>query len=197
MAIYARELRKSDHVPAPEGLHRAVCFACVYLGIVKTGFGPKEKIELHWQIEDKHPDYDNPSTLSKRYNLSFHEKSALYGDTESWRGKKWTDEEIETLDIESLATGFVNCTLNILHEVSKKNGLIYANVMNVNPPMKGSEKLVYVPTDRTRELIVLMEGNFQRKCDTLEATNPKTANETDEAAANGVFDEPVSDETPF
>ena len=144
-----------------------------------------------------HPEYNTPFVVSKRYNQSFHENATLYKDTESWRGAKWEEDEIEKLDIESLAKDFKNCTLSILHEVSKRDGKTYANVMNVNPAMKSSEKLVYVPTDRTKELIVLMGGNFQRKCDTLEATNPKTANETDEAAANGIFDEPVDTETPF
>ena len=195
MPLYARDMRKSDGVPAPAGLHRAVCFAVVYLGIVDSGFGPKEKIQIYWQIEEKHPEYGNPFILSKRYNLSFHEKSALYGDTESWRGKKWTEEEIEKLDIESLATDHVNCTLNVTHNV--KEGSTWANVGNVNPPMKGAEKLLFEPNERTGELVTKMLGNFDRKCATLEASNPKVANETDEAAANGDFNEPDDGDTPF
>lgn len=195
MPLFARDMRKSDGVPAPEGLHRAVCFAVVYIGIVDSGFGPKEKIQIYWQIEEKHPEFQSPFILSKRYNLSFHEKSALYGDTESWRGKKWTQDDIEKLDIETLATNHVNCTLNVIHNV--KDGSTWANVGNVNPPMKGSEKLAYEATERTEELVTKMQGNFQRKVDTLNSTNPETAKATDESAANGVFDEPVDEGTPF
>src|SRR5688572_23018431 len=74
-----------------------------------------------------------PFLVRRRYTCSLHEKAALRGDLESWRGRAFTDQELQAFDLESLLG--VNCLLNILHEC--RNGSTYANVSSIMRLPKG------------------------------------------------------------
>jgi hypothetical protein len=58
---------------------------------------------------------------------------------ESWRGKKFTDAELDGFDLEKLLGA--NCQIHAAHDVGA-DGNTYANVTLVLPPVKGAAKLV-------------------------------------------------------
>ena len=135
MPIYARN-KGGNYVPAPEGLQRAVCCDVVDLGVVKTNFGNQEKVEIRWQSEEKMED-GKPYLIIKRYNPSLHPKANLRSDLESWRGKKFTDDEAFEFDLEKLL--YQNCQINIVH--NKTESGTYGNVKSVVPAAKGVKPL--------------------------------------------------------
>lgn len=145
MAIIAKTSEK-EFTPAPEGLWPAVCVDVLDLGIQKTPWGEAHKIELRWILEEKDPKTGKPFLLLKRYTLSLHEKANLRRELETWRGRKFTPDELQGFDLEKLLGA--NCQLQVIHNI-KDEGQVYANVQAIVPPARGLLKLA-VPTDYVR-----------------------------------------------
>lgn len=147
MSLYARENRR-EWTQTPEGLHQAVCIDVVDLGLVKTEWGEKPKVRLVFQVglfnedgtEILNTDTDPPARFQVRrdFGLSLSEKSLLRPFLESWRGKKFTKEELEGFDLDKLLG--VNCQLQIIHNVTEA-GKTYANIQAVVPVGRGMEVL--------------------------------------------------------
>lgn len=147
---------KKEYTPAPEGLHQAVCIDVVDLGIQKTQYGDQVKIEVRWVIEEVDPKSGKQHMVLRRFTPSLHKKANLRGVLESWRGRKFTDEELKGFDIEKLIGA--NCQLQVCHNMSSE-GDTYANVQAVVPMHKNAAKMA-VPEDYVR--VALREDQHQR-----------------------------------
>ena len=131
---------KSSFIPAPEGLHQAVCVDFVDLGVMDTPWGKKAKCRVVWQIEET-MDNGERFLVSNMYTASLSEKGALRPVLEAWRGRKFTPEELEGFDTEKLIGA--NCQLQIVHVESKKTkGNFFANVQAIVPIGKQTPKMV-------------------------------------------------------
>jgi hypothetical protein len=149
MPIYARR-KDSNFTPAPEGLHVAVC-ADVWEPWTEEkredwGGGLVDKTRIVWLLEEVNPKTNKPYEVSQIYTLSLHEKARLCQHLESWRGKKFTDDEKKGFDIEKLIG--VSCQVQVVHKV-KDGGTTYANVQAIVPLGKNQPKL-QVPDDYVR-----------------------------------------------
>lgn len=134
MALVVRE-PESTFTPAPEGLHVAACCDVVDLGLVDGSFGPKHSIELHWQLEEENSGGDR-FVVRRRYTASLGEKATLRKDLETWRGKKFTPEELKGFDLEKLIG--VGCQVQVVHRLTDQ-GRTFANVQAVIPLGKGQK----------------------------------------------------------
>lgn len=123
--------------PAPVGMHNAVCVDVVDLGVKETQWGPKEKIQIIWEIEDIHPDFGDPFRVSSHYTLTLSEKGRLRADLESWRGRPFTEEELRGFDLEKLIGA--PCMINVVHNTA--GGKTYANPKAITPLPKGMDRL--------------------------------------------------------
>lgn len=148
MAIIAKDNTGDfPKFPLPEaGTVQAVCCAVWDLGLQKTSFNGKEKIQhkiiVAWEIAEKinapESEYNGKAyMLNKRYTLSLSDKANLRHDLESWRGKPFTAAELEGFDVEVLYG--VNCLVGIKHEESKDK--TYANISAILPLPKGMTKI--------------------------------------------------------
>ena len=128
MPIFAKA--GASFVPAPAGTHAAVCVDVIDHGMLEVTYQgktqSKHKITVSWQI-DENMDNGKPFLVRRRYTNSLHEKASLRRDLESWRGRAFTEKELDGFDLESLLS--VGCLLNVLHEC--RNGSTYANVASV------------------------------------------------------------------
>lgn len=126
--------------PTPAGVHVSICCDVVDLGVLEVNYAGKSKkqhkIKIVWQIAEDQQD-GRPFLCQKRYTLSLHEKAGLRKDLESWRGRAFTETELNGFDVESIVG--VGCLLNVIHE--NKSGSLYANVTaimrlpkNTQPP---------------------------------------------------------------
>jgi len=145
MAIWARE-PESKFTPAPEGLHQAVCVDVVDLGLVNTQWGDKHKVELRWQLDEVNQETGRRFDVRARYTLSLSEKANLRKNLETWRGRKFTGEELKGFDLEKLIG--VNCQLQVIHNLSDE-GKTYANVQAIVPHNAKAPKIQ--PLDYVRE----------------------------------------------
>ena len=125
--------------PAPPGLHNAVCCDVVDLGVVDGAFGPKRKVKLIWQLEEKNKTGERFQARAT-YTQSLAEGSNLRRDLESWRGRAFTPEEKKGFDLERIIG--VTCQLSLKHAVSKSTGRTYAQVTAVLPGPKGKKLAV-------------------------------------------------------
>jgi hypothetical protein len=143
--------KKGDYSTPPEGLHSAVCVDVVDLGLCDTPWGRSPQVEIRWQLEDTDPKSEKgyPYMVRRRFTPSLSKKSNLLAVLESWRGRKFTPEELEGFDLERLIG--VNCQVQILHNIKSENE-VYANVQAVVPTSKLAAKLP-------------VRGDYVRVCD--------------------------------
>ena len=128
--------KKQVFPPHPEGLHQAVCVDLVDLGLEPNPFGGDElpKLRLYFQTEEINPETDKRFTVGKKYTVSLHEKANLRKDLETWRSRRFTDDELADFDLENLIG--VNCQIQITHNV-KDDGTVYGNITAIVPLGKG------------------------------------------------------------
>lgn len=145
MAIIAKK-PESNFTPCPEGLHQAVCVDVVDLGLQKGAYGEKHKVELRWQTEMENKEVSRRFQLRKWYTLSLHEKASLRKDLESWRGRKFTEDELRGFDLEKLLGA--NCQLQVIHNITD-DGKTYDNIQAIVAHNVKIAKIA--PLDYTRE----------------------------------------------
>lgn len=152
MSLKAKANNGGDFDPIASGMHQAVCFSVIDIGTQPQPPGvnwpAKAKVLITWELPNERIDIERdgekeniPRVISARYTNSLHKKSALRPMLESWRGRPFTDEELEGFELSKLLG--VNCFLNIVHNrgEGKHAGKTFANVASVNPLPKGTPKI--------------------------------------------------------
>lgn len=128
----------------PPNMYTARCVAIYDLGTHENEYNGEikkvRKVKFVWELPYEMQVFkkelgEQPTMKSKDYTLSLADSAKLKKDLESWRGVKFSQQELEGLDILS----FIGqaCQLNIIHQESK-NGKTYAVIQNVVPLGKGS-----------------------------------------------------------
>ena len=125
-----------------DGNHHGICVAVIDLGTQYNEAFNKEqpKVMITWELPD-FPIVDENGepipgkgyrVISKEYTSSLNEKSNLYGDLVSWRGRDFTPEELEGFNIKNVLGA--NCLVNVM-----KNKKGYSNVAAVAKLPKGMQ----------------------------------------------------------
>ncbi len=146
MGLIANGKTKKNLDPVPADTYRAVCYAIYDIG---THVNPVFKSKNHqviiiWELPDLLMDYEKdgvtkqmPRVISKTYTLSLGEKAILRRDLQSWRGRVFTEEELDGFDIKNLLGA--NGLLQVI--VKKKEKGTFAEVSTIMPLMKGMQKV--------------------------------------------------------
>lgn len=163
---------KSSFEKCPEGNHIAVCYEVLDLGTQEVTFSGESKkkrmIWIGWETPDEIMSDGRPYVIGKRYTLSSHEKSTLRKHLESWRGKRFTEDELETFDIKNLIG--VGCLLNVVH--SEHDGNTYANIEAVARLPKGTQapSLTNIPVYVSLEPGAFNAAEFNSLSDRMQET---------------------------
>ena len=153
--IIARRPR-STYTAAPEGLHAAVCVDVQDLGLIQSAWGQKHKVRIVWQLDAVDESRGRRFDVARVYTLSLHERAALRKDLESWRGRKFTELELDGFDLEKLIG--VNAQVAVTSDLGD-DGTVYANVSTVVPPVKGAPKLAPLDYIRAKDRQAQAAGN--------------------------------------
>ena len=136
MSIIAKAT--SNRVPVSEGAHIAICVSVIDLGMQTVQWQgtikEQHKVMLTWEIPDETILVDGeerPRVISKEYTLSLNEKAKLREHLEAWRGKKFSDDELDGFDLQNVLGK--PCLLQVLH-----NDRGYANISAVMSVPKGT-----------------------------------------------------------
>jgi hypothetical protein len=144
MAIKANAKGGKDFELVPEGMHFAICTKVIFLGLQDATFDgvkkQQEKVFLGFEVPDITHEYEKggkkvvgPAIIGRTFTLSIGDKSNLGPFVKNWRGKGFSEEELdEGYDLEILAGK--PCQLGVTHET--KNGKTYANVTSAGSLIK-------------------------------------------------------------
>lgn len=138
----ASEKGGGDFTPAPVGTHLARCIGVVSLGTQKPSsptFNPQFKIMLTFELPNELlPDTKEPMamTVNKEFSCSLSKKANLRGALESWRGRVFTQEELDGFDVVKVLGA--PCMLGVIHKTSSKGGT-YADVSSISALPKGMQ----------------------------------------------------------
>ena len=122
----------------PEGNHVACCYAIIDLGTHEESYEgqppkPKRKIFIQWEVSSESRQDGTPFRIGKTYTLSSNEKSSLRKDLESWRGQKFTEEDLGNFKLQNLIEK--PCMLNVVQ--SERDGKTYSNIASIARMPKG------------------------------------------------------------
>ena len=140
MALTAKEESDGGKTfdPVAAGVYPAVCYLVADLGTHYDGKWDKHKheIAIGWEIPELRLDMerdgkkvDFPQVISRIFTLSLNDKAHLRHILEAWRGKPFSDDELNGFDLKNILG--VPCMIQVMHR--EHNGKTYANVANVIP----------------------------------------------------------------
>lgn len=133
-----------NFTPVPAGNHVAVCYRFIDLGTQKGEYKGKpksdRKVIISWELPDElmqEGDYaGQPFTIGNRYTWSMNEKATLRKTLESWRNKKFIEDDFKgpnRFNVKNvLGKG---CMLNIA--LTEKDGTTYSNIASIGSLPKG------------------------------------------------------------
>lgn len=122
------------------GVYPARCFQIIDMGTHDVEWEGKvkkvHKIQLGWEISDEFMQDGRPFMVSKEYTMSLSERSGLYKDLISWRGKPFTPAELAKFDMANILEKC--CQVNVTKELSKA-GKEFNKVISIMPLGKGQK----------------------------------------------------------
>lgn len=131
--------KQQDYTPLPAGSHAARCYAVVDLGTQKLEFQGEVKlgrrVRISWEVPGERMADGRPFSISKTYKTSLHKESNLRKDLRGWRGKDFTEAELNGFDPRNLLGK--TAILGVTH--AERNGRLYANIDSVGVLPKGME----------------------------------------------------------
>lgn len=139
-----------DFELAPADTHPARCYAVVDLGVQPNDlYGPKHQIRISWELTDCPMADGRNFMVTKYYTFSLNEKATLRKDLESWRGRPFSEDEMDQWSPVDLINA--PCLIGIQHKPTNKGGMraVVATVTKVPkglevPPLT-NKPLIYSP----------------------------------------------------
>jgi len=138
--IASRETEK-EYELTPADTHVGTCYRIIDLGTQMTPWkdertGAQKRqhlVMISWELDALMSD-GKPFNIHRRYTLSLHEKSALCKDLEAWRGRPFTDKELESFDLTTILG--TSCLIGVAHKANEK-GKVFANISSILRLPKG------------------------------------------------------------
>lgn len=140
MSMIAKDSGSVNIEKLEAGVYTAVSSAIIDLGLqTSEKFGKTQrKFIMIWNIVGEEVEINGqkqPRTISKEYSFSLNEKSTLRKDLQAWRGKVFTDDELQGFNILNILNKA--CQLQIILE--EKNGKQYNNIAAIMALPKGAK----------------------------------------------------------
>lgn len=139
MSIIVKSEGNSDIPQLEPGVYQGIASQIIDLGIQENSMFGKQQRKgiIVWNIIGetiKVKDEELPRVISKEYTLSLGEKSTLRKDLEAWRGRTFTEEELQGFDLKNILN--VPCQLQLIQK-DGSNGKSYTNIASIMSMSKG------------------------------------------------------------
>lgn len=135
----------------PEGTHIAVCYGVIDAGFHQTPqYGIKRKLILLWETSEEKDQNNSPFQLVGFYTPSLGAKATLRKHLESWRGRKFTEEELNGFDVRKVLGA--PCLITVQHDVkpdgSKRHKVVSVTALpKTTPKPELANKKVFYSVD--------------------------------------------------
>jgi hypothetical protein len=205
MSLIVKNSGGGDFQLPPAGNHRARCYRVIDLGTQTVTWQGAEKhqpkVLIGWELTDEPMEDGRPFTVSARFTASLSEKANLRHVLESWRGKKFTEQELEGFQLSKLLT--VACLVTVAHEKSKDGTKTYANVKAVTPlpkamnapdPLKNEPVFYEIEQGKNATFQALPEWLQNVICQCKEWTTPTEQDSDGPRAPRDEDEPPVEDD---
>lgn len=140
----------------PLGSHVARCIAVIDIGTRSGPFGSKRDCMIRWELptEIMQSSQDGDCfTISAFYTQSLSDKANLRAMLKSWRGRDFTQEELQGFDPKKMLNA--PCLINVIEKVNGKNEVIHV-VGSVSPVPRG----LPVPERKNQTVFLSLEPDF-------------------------------------
>ena len=127
-----------DIDPCPDGPTRLVCVDNYTKTGVDTQWGKKDFEQFVFESEHINPKTNKPFLVFARFNAVIGGNSKLNEFLVSWRGKKFTPEELTAFDCEKVVGA---CAYAQILQDHKDDGKVYANIKSIMGLPPGTPKL--------------------------------------------------------
>lgn len=203
MSLTAKDKGGADFKPVPAGTHVAICTLVADMGVQPTkNFKPRSQVYIRWELPNEitswkdgdGADHTGPMTIGQRYTMSLSQKANLRTDLESWRGRMFTEQELNGFDLKNILGK--PCMLGVTHNVTPQK--TYANISAVMGLPKGTP----VPQPSVQPLSYDIDTHDQRTFEKLpgwlqEAIAGRMKSDVAKTVQNGGSTEDFDDEIPF
>lgn len=133
MSMTMRDNGGGEYDLPPEGTYLAICYLLADLGMQPRRQGtPQAKLVAAWELPHALMKDGRPYSVREIYTASLNEKAHLRKALESWRGRRFTEEECKGFQLRNVLGQA--CQLTIVHSQDGK----YANVSSVAGLIKGT-----------------------------------------------------------
>lgn len=123
---------KGDYQQPPAGAHVARCVSLIDLGTQSVQWQGtvrmQHKVLFVWELPEALMEDGRPFTVRRKYTMSLNKNAALLKDLESWRGRKFTKEELAGFELKAVLGA--TCVLNLVEDGE------YVNVASIAPLAK-------------------------------------------------------------
>lgn len=192
MSLIAKNKGGGDFKPVPAGTHVAVCTMVADMGVQPGGkFKPRQQVYIRWELpgevmswkDGEGREHTGPMVIGQKYTLSLSEKASLRANLESWRGRSFTEQELDGFDLRNILGKA--CMLGVTHNTSGNK--IYANIKAVMGLPKGTTPPQPSVTPLFYDIDSHDEAVFEKLPNWLqEAINSRVKSDTTKTvAANG------------
>ena len=142
MSLVLTESNGAGFEPVPPGTYPAVCYMMVGIGeqFSERFQNSSKQLIIGWQIPGETIEIDGeekPRIVTKQYTASLNTKANLRSDLIAWRGRDFTEEELNGFDIRKIVGA--PCMLSVINKTSS-SGKVFANVAGVLALPKGMPK---------------------------------------------------------
>ncbi len=196
MSLTVKQEESKEFEKVPAGMYIARCFRLIDLGTQEVTYEGKTKqqakVLLGWELLDGLKEDGSPHLMFKRYTASLNEASNLYADLNSWRGKTFTEEELNGFELSKVVGAY--CLINVIHDKSEKTGKEYAEIAAL-VPLKG-EKLPPVNSDEIFDLDKPDMSVFEKLSENLQETIKKSPEWKTYELATGPAPKPAAAAAP-
>ncbi|WP_409994205.1 phage replication initiation protein, NGO0469 family [Rhodopirellula sp. SWK7] len=123
----------------PAGSHIAICCRLIDLGTQNSTFKgqhrERRKLYVEFQLPHELNCNGHPFVVGNRYTLSSSPKATLRQHLESWRGRKFTDAELDGFDLKNVLGK--SAVITVIHH--ERSGKIYADIKAIAAIPKGTK----------------------------------------------------------
>lgn len=213
MPIIASAKGGGDFPKVPAGSHAARCYQIIDLGTQEIEWQGKKKLQrklwITWEIPEETIEINGenkPMAISRMFTLSLAETGALLPFLESWRGKRFSEEELSAFDVAKLLGK--PCLLSVVHDT--KNGKEYANISaiavlprgmkcadQVNPSVEYSIDEGYSPTFKALPEFLQKKIEASEEFKKLNGDSDDPGFVPDHERGNGAIGVPEDEDIPF